>query len=158
MALVEDRSRNWTIAVASAYAGEGPMAARLERGGEVLTRMVEEESEWMLLSNEMWSYSVRDPRRRARLADGYEECREIIASVVSDVEREYGARMPLPSQQVAMLTVALTDGFILQRLADPGRLPGRMLADGLNLLFSALLSLSTPDGPRRASSQPGGDP
>jgi AcrR family transcriptional regulator len=144
IALVEDRSRNWTMAVVRAYEGSEPLPQRLEKGGEVLTRMLEEEADWMLLSNEMWSWSVRDPVRRQRLAEAYEECRVIIGRLVQDVADEFGASLALPSDQIAALTIALTDGFVLQRLADPERLPAALLAQGLNVFFAGLLRSANP--------------
>ncbi len=140
LALVEDRSHNWTIAAANAYTGDGPIIERLQHGGEVLTRMVEEEADWMLLSYELWSHSVRDPQLRKRVGDAYEDCREVIASLIRDVEREVGAEVPMPADYLAAMIIAMTEGFVLQRLADPERLPARLLADNLNLIFTGLMT------------------
>src|SRR5438105_7622492 len=142
-ALVEDRSRNWTMSVASAYATGGSLAERMEKGADVLTTMVEEQSEWMLLSNEMWSYSVREEKLRLRLAAAYEECREIIAELITTIQREHGRRPPMSPSAIATLAIAMTDGFVMQKLADPEHLPARLLADGLNLFFAAVMSFST---------------
>ena len=148
--LVADRSRNWTIAVARAYEGEGPLPERLRKGGEVLTRMVQEQVDWMLLTSEMLSQCVREPRLRDRLAAAYADCREIITRAIDQVERDFGVRLAIPSDQVATLTMAMTDGFVFQRLADPHRLPAALLANGINVLISGLLAvagvpLSTPN-------------
>jgi AcrR family transcriptional regulator len=151
IALVQDRSRNWTLAVAQAYAGSEPLAQRLETGGRVLTRMLEEESDWMLLSNEMWSRSIRHPLLRQRLAEAYEECRVIIGRLIQDVEDEFGVSIPMPSDQVAALTIALTDGFVLQHLADPQRLPAKLLAQALNLFFTGLLQSGPPSTESRSA-------
>jgi AcrR family transcriptional regulator len=149
--LVADRSRNWTIAVAHAYEGDEPFAERLRKGGEVLTRMVEHDIDWMLLAIEMWSQSVRDPRLRERLAAAYEDCRKIIARSVDQVERESGARLPITSDHVATLTMALTDGFVLQRLADRKHLPAGLLAEGINVFLTGLMAVAgVPAGSRRA--------
>ena len=139
--LVADRSRNWTIAVARAYEGDEPLAERLRKGGEVLTRMIETQVDWMLLSSEMWSQCVRDPRLRARLAAAYDECRQIIARAVGQVEQEFGVRLPIPSAQVATITMAMTDGFVLQRLADD-RLPSGLLAESINIFLAGLMTIA----------------
>ena len=140
--LVADRSRNWTIAVARAYEGTEPLPDRLQRGGEVLTRMVEEQVDWMLLSSEMLTQCVRDPRLRERLAAAYEECRQVIARVVDRVETDFGVQLPTPSDQVATMMMAMTDGFVYQRLADPDRLPAGLLADGINVFLNGLLAVA----------------
>jgi AcrR family transcriptional regulator len=140
--LLADRSRNWTIAVANAYGGEGPLPERLQRGGQALTRIVNDEADWMRLSVEMWSQSLRDPRLRRRVAEAHEESRQIIARLAAAVAEESGATLPIPSDQVGTLAIALTDGFLIQRLADPKRLPAHVLADGLNAFLSGLLLAS----------------
>ena len=150
MELVADRGRNWTMAVARAYAGDEPLPERLRKGGEVLTRMVEEQIDWMLLASEMWSQSVRDPRLRERLAATYEGCRQVIARGVDAMEHELGVRLPIPSEQVATLTMALTDGFVFQRLADPERLPARLLAEGINVFLTGLMAMAGVPAIRRA--------
>jgi AcrR family transcriptional regulator len=139
--LVTDRGRNWTIAVARAYEGTEPLADRLRKGGEVLTRMIQEDPDWMLLSSEMIIQSVRDPRLRERLAAAYDECRQVIARVVEPVEGDFGVRLPIPSDQVATIMMAMTDGFVYQRLADPDRLPAGLLADGINVFLKGLLAV-----------------
>ena len=148
--LVADRSRNWTIAVARAYEGNEPLPERLKKGGEVLTHMVQEQVDWMLLSSEMLSQCVRDPGMRQRLAAAYEECRQVIARVVDRVETDFGVRLPTPSEQVATMMMAMTDGFVYQRLADPERLPASLLAEGINVFLNGLLAVAgssplTPD-------------
>ena len=149
--LVADRSRNWTMAVARAYEGAAPLPERLRQGGEVLTRMVENDVDWMLLAIEMWSQSVRDPRLRERLAAAYEECRQIIARGVDQVEGEFGVRLPIRSDLVATLTMALTDGFVLQRLADRDRLSAGLLAEGISVFITGLMAVAgVPAGGQRA--------
>jgi AcrR family transcriptional regulator len=150
IALVEDRSLNWTLAVARAYAGSEPLLERLEKGGRFLTQMLEREADWMLLSNEMWSQSVRTPQLRARLAAAYQECREVIARAIEEAERELELESGMDPEGVATLMIALTDGFVLQQLADPERLPPSLLADGIALFFGGLMfSSSRPPGSRR---------
>ena len=140
--LVADRSRNWTIAVGRAYEGDEPLSDRLETGGKVLTRMIQEQVDWMLLSSEMLAQCVREPRLRERLAAAYEECRQVIARVVERVETDFGVRLSTPSDQVATMMMAMTDGFVFQRLADPDRLPAGLLADGINVFLTGLLAAS----------------
>src|SRR5207244_3043926 len=150
--LVADRGRNWTLAVARAYQGEEPLPERLRKGGKVLTHMVEHDTDWMRLAIEMWSQSVRDPRLRERLATAYEECRQIIARGIDQVEREFGVQLPISSDRVATLTMALTDGFVLQQLADRKRLPAGLLAEGINVLITGLMAVAgVPAGGRRES-------
>jgi AcrR family transcriptional regulator len=140
--LVADRSRNWTIAVARAYEGDQPLPERLRKGGEVLTRMVETRVDWMLLSSEMWSQCARNPRLRDRMAAAYQECRQITARAVEKVEIEFGVRLPIASEQVASIIMAMTDGFVLQRLADSDRLPAALLAESINVFLTGLMAVA----------------
>lgn len=147
--LVADRGRSWTIAVARAYEGVEPLSERLRKGGEVLTRMVQDQVDWMLLSSEMLTQGIRDPRLRKRLATAYEECRQVVAHVIEPVEGDFGVRLPIPSDQVATMIMAMTDGFVYQRLADPDRLPATLLAEGIAVFINGLLAVAA-----RASVQP----
>ena len=148
-ALVADRSKSWVLAVARGYAGPGSLDERLLAGGEILTRLLEEESDWILLSFELWSQSIRDQKLRQRCADAYEECRTVIAELIGSIEEEHGMRSAMPADQIASLTIAMTDGFALQMLADPDRFPARVLADGLTLFFAGLVSASAGQSPPR---------
>jgi len=48
--------------------------------------------------------------------------------------------------------MALTDGFVLQQLADRKRLPAGLLAEGINVLITGLMAVAgVPAGGRRQS-------
>jgi hypothetical protein len=87
----------------------------------------------------MWSHSIRHADLRRQLAEAYAECREVIAASIRSAEHEWGVDMSMPAEHIAALTIALTDGFVLQRLADPDRLPSHLLADGVNLFLSGVM-------------------
>jgi len=140
--LVADRSKSWVLAVAQGYTGPGSLDERLREGGDVLTHLLENESDWILLSYELWCQSVRDAKLRKRVAAAYEECRNVIADLIEGMEEEFGKRLPMKSDQIASLTIAMTDGFALQMLTEPKRFPARLLADGLTLFFAGLVSAS----------------
>ena len=38
--------------------------------------------------------------------------------------------------------MALTDGFVFQRLADPERLPAGLLAEGINVFLVGLMAMA----------------
>ena len=59
-------------------------------------------------------------------------------------------QLPISSDRVATLTMALTDGFVLQQLADRKRLPAGLLAEGINVLITGLMAVAgVPAGGRR---------
>ncbi len=94
---------------------------------------------WWRLLYEYRTYAASDPVAWAALADAERRCREIIARSIDRFAAVTGTVLPLPSIELAELTMALTDG--LRAAHADGR--SRMTSgEGLRLVVSALIQAS----------------
>ncbi len=145
LALLEDLARSWCAAIADAYSVEGDLQTRLRKGGETLTRLTEHESDWFLLLTEVWSESARSPKLRRRLGAIYQDARTKATDVISRQLAELRLEPSLPPAEIATLFIALTDGFVLQKLVNPKRFRRGFLADGMGAFLSGLMRATSPD-------------
>jgi AcrR family transcriptional regulator len=139
LSLLEDLARAWCAAIADAYAVEGDVQTRLRKGGETLTVLTERESSWFLLLAEVWSESARNPKLRRRLAAMYQEARTKATDHLTRQLAELEFEPLLPPADIAALFIALTDGFVLQKLVDPGRFRRGFLADGMGAFLASVM-------------------
>jgi AcrR family transcriptional regulator len=114
--------------------------AELSRGAEPLeaarafVAMLNQEREAYLLLVDFWNQAVRDPKAASRFADRHQRLRTVIGRIVEGVVRDQGLELTLPRDQVAGALVALTNGFTIERLADPDVAPDELLAHSLAAL------------------------
>jgi len=139
LSLLEDLARSWCTAIADAYSVEGDVETRLRKGGETLSALTERESDWFLLLAEVWSESARNPRMRRRLAAIYEDARTKAAQVTIRELAELDLEPLLPPAEIATLFIALTDGFVLQKLVDPRRFRPGFLAQGMQAFLAGVM-------------------
>jgi AcrR family transcriptional regulator len=133
----------WTANLNSA-ARANPGASALEAMGASWRRMLDElpdHSQLMLAFVESIGPSVRSPELREKLAGHYARTRTEVAKVVSDSLGEHSTADP---EIVASFLIAIADGFMVQFLVDPQRLPtGEQLTTTLGAALAAAL---TPSG------------
>ena len=139
LSLLEDLARSWCTAIADAYSVEGDVQTRLRKGGETLTRLTEHEADWFLLLAEVWSESARNAQLRRGLAAMYQDARTKAADVITRQLAELQLEPLLPPAEIATLFIALTDGFVLQKLVDPKRFGRGFLANGMGAFLAAMM-------------------
>ncbi len=122
--------------VAEAIAERPTIEERAHGAAAEWMRFVEREPEQVLLFMEFWAYAVRDPEVRGRFAAAYAAPRAATARLIDDSARELGLRPTLPAEQLATAIDALADGLALQRLVDPGSVPGELFGEVLSLLLA----------------------
>ncbi len=82
----------------------------------------ERNARFLLLSIEFWVHAAREA---ARLEASSERYRRLRASIAELAPRD----SPLDPQRWALVTLALSNGFALERLIDPDDVPGDLMAD-----------------------------
>jgi AcrR family transcriptional regulator len=122
LAVIEDRIRQQSEAVAVAFAG-----ASIEDGLRALGARspspATPDGEWMVLMGEFMLYAMRDERARLALAAEYERARGLSASMIASKFAEAGKAPPLPPRDLAILVEAVGIGLGFQALIDPAGVP-----------------------------------
>jgi AcrR family transcriptional regulator len=77
---------------------------------------------FLLLSIEFWVHAAREPALLDAFSERY---RRLRASLAELAPRE----SPLDPQRWALVTLALSNGFALERLIDPDGVPGDLMAE-----------------------------
>ena len=77
---------------------------------------------FLLLSIEFWVHAAREPALLAAFSERYRRLRTSLAELAPRAS-------PLDPQRWALVTLALSNGFALERLIDPEGVPGDLFAD-----------------------------
>jgi len=149
--LVERHSRRIMDGLPTLFGGEGPPEERAREGGVRLASIIERDREGVLLFVELWVAAARSPRLRRKFAALYEQWQGLIIDLLRAQGDELENLLPLPVPQVAAAAHALVEGFALQKVIDPKRLPKGFLGDVLAAFFGGLRALARESGARAAA-------
>ena len=95
---------------------EGSLRALADQPAE------ERNARFLLLSIEFWVHAAREPALLAAFSERYRRLRTSLAELAPPAS-------PLDAQRWALVTLALSNGFALERLIDPEGVPGDLMAD-----------------------------
>jgi AcrR family transcriptional regulator len=84
-----------------------------------------------------WSYAVRAPKVKRRLAQRMARFREHIAVLVRQRAEAEGRELAADPDQIALMALALFRGVALERIASRGAVPEGLLANALTALFDS---------------------
>jgi AcrR family transcriptional regulator len=100
------------------------------------TRSLKESREWRLLLFEFVAHAARTPSLRPKLRAHKRRHRAAMGEVLEQRTEARGAAGSIPSEQLALVATALSNGLALEELADPGAVPDHLLGDLLALLLA----------------------
>jgi AcrR family transcriptional regulator len=106
------------------------------KAGALLKELLESQRDWHLLFIEFWARAVRNPRLRKQLAEGRRPMRRVIAELLDEQAARLGQEPPAPTEQLAVILLALSNGLAIEELADPGSFDPDIHAIALTLLLS----------------------
>jgi len=118
----------------------------LSRGSEPLeaarryVSILQHERDAVLLLVDFWNQAVRDPAAAAKFAERHARMRTLIGRMVEGVAHDAGLELALPRDQVATALIALTNGFAIERLADPDAAPDEFFAHAIAALVRGFSS------------------
>jgi hypothetical protein len=105
--------------------------------------ILSERPDYFPLFIEFWSYAIRKPRLRGRLAGQFAALRSSSARLFLEGAGRQGVA---PSSEVGelmgLLINALANGLAMEKLADPEAVPDALFGDLLVLIFQALQALA----------------
>ena len=106
---------------------------------ETYNRDVEKDTTWSLLSVEFQVRAAREPAFRTVFAELGRSDRAKIARFIEALFQRAGAPLPAKAEHLAAAFMALFQGLILQRAADPRALPSGTAGALVSLLQRALM-------------------
>jgi AcrR family transcriptional regulator len=95
------------------------------------------EEQQFLVFVSFWSYAVREPKVKRRLAARMARFREHIAGLVRQRAEKENRELVADADQIALMALALFRGVALERLANRGAVPEGLLAGALAALFDS---------------------
>ncbi|HXP36279.1 MAG TPA: TetR/AcrR family transcriptional regulator [Solirubrobacteraceae bacterium] len=104
--------------------------------------ILRERPDYFPLLIEFWSYAIREPALRERLAGRFAAFRSASARLVLEGAAQYGPPNAEAGELVGTLVFALGNGLALEKLVDPDGIPDSLYGDMLVLVFEALQALA----------------
>lgn len=134
LALLDERMTARTEEIRRAIQPEADVDATLGRGAGEFMQMLQQDPQWFLLLFEFWTYAARRPAFRERFAAHYRAIHAALTEVVETTAKRLGIDLGLSPAEAAMVLKALSNGFALESIADPGAVPPDLFARTLALL------------------------
>jgi AcrR family transcriptional regulator len=128
----------------SQIAAEGATVEEQARGpADHWMEILRERPDYFPLFIEFWSYAIREPRLRGRLASQFVALRSSSARLALEGAAQQGISLSAEAGElVGILINALGNGLALEKLADPEAVPDVLYGDMLVLIFQALQALT----------------
>jgi AcrR family transcriptional regulator len=109
----------------TAMSGVGEPTDEARHAAEEFLTYVDSDPEWPRLYQEFTTHAARNEEFRTELAARQQALRERMAAIFARWTEALGVESALPHADVAAMTFVMADGFVLNRIIDPG------LDDGL---------------------------
>jgi AcrR family transcriptional regulator len=118
-ALVADRLDQRLAIVADVEDPQRDLRQLFEDAEDDLAALFTTQRDWHLLFIECWARAVRDPGRRAEWARQRRAARAVIADFFERHSAAVGDPLPAPAADLALVTMALSNGLAMEHIADP---------------------------------------
>jgi AcrR family transcriptional regulator len=97
-------------------------------------QLLAEEDQFLVFVS-FWSYAVREPKVKRRLASRMARFRSHVARLIQERAEAQDRQLATDPDQVALLALALFRGIALERVAARGAVPDGLLAGALDALL-----------------------
>lgn len=138
LALIEERIDSRLARVydaADAELGQGGQPVETARRFASLLR---QERDALLLLVDFWNQAVRDPKVAARFADRHDRLRSVVGQIVEQAAHRQGRQLTVSGDQLAVVFIALFNGFAIESLANPDAAPEDLLSQAIDALIQGL--------------------
>lgn len=102
-----------------AMSGVGEPADEARHAAEEFLTYIDRDPEWPRLYQEFATHAARNEDFRVVLAERQRGLRERMAAIFARWTTALGVQSALPHEDVAAMTFAMADGFLLNRIIDP---------------------------------------
>src|SRR2546421_1587283 len=138
LALLDRHVAERVAAYRAVFSSARDDAGRARGGADDWMAYLRRNREFFLLAIEFWTYAVREPRLRPRIAEAYRAFRQTFAELIEDGAAAADIELPEEfAQRMGIVISALGNGFALEKLADPDGVPDELFGDALAMIFEA---------------------
>jgi AcrR family transcriptional regulator len=141
LAMLDERFANRIEEIEGVILGEGSAAEKARRYGDSFAETLRADREWERLFFEFSAYAMRDEQFREELVTRYRAMLKRIAAAFEAEAEQYGKEATLPSEHVALMTHAMTNGFALEKLLEGDAVPDELYGTMLMVFFAGLDAL-----------------
>jgi AcrR family transcriptional regulator len=117
-------------------ARKAPAGRAGSRVGAEFSAYLKQRRRWLILLIEFWAQAAADPKSRRMFERRHQGLRTAVAATLEERATRLGIPPALPAEELATVLIALTNGFAVERLADPGGVPADLYARALDLLLA----------------------
>jgi AcrR family transcriptional regulator len=96
--------------------------------------------EYFSLFFEFWAYAQRNPAIKRKFLPRVQRFRAALAELF-EAKSEVGLELPMPSEQLASMLIAMAAGVAIEREMDPKAVPHDMYARMLQYFFRGMLAV-----------------
>jgi len=140
LALVQERIHERVLRIADLVHADTGVGAQAVEAGEQFLNVFHDEREWMLLTLEFWACATRNPELQTKFADRHRDFRAAVARLIEDQAERLDIALPLPADRLATGLMAIGNGFMLEKLADPEGTPDELFGEMLSIVFGVPVS------------------
>ncbi len=144
LAMLEARFAQRVAAVSAVAAAPGAPAEQAHRAADGFIAMLAADPQWPVLFMEFWAYAQRHPPVRARFAAQVRDLRAAIGSILESRAHDAGLALPVPAEELAAMTFAMSTGIALERGLDPKAVPDSLFGTMLELFFAGVQAAARP--------------
>src|SRR6266508_3123610 len=117
-------------------AREAPPGKAGSRVGAEFSAYLMQRRRWLVLLIEFWAHAAREPEARRMFKRRHTRLRTAIAETLDERTSKLGIALALPAEELAVVLIALTNGFAVERLADPDGVAASLYDRALDLLLA----------------------
>ncbi len=143
LALFEERIVADVGEYSEIVAGGATLEEQARGAGDRWMEILRERPDYFPLLIEFWSYAIREPQLRERLATRFAALRMGSAQVAAEAAERWGlsADAAEAGEHLGLFINALGNGLALEKLVDPDSVPDSIYGEFLALIFRAFEAL-----------------
>jgi len=143
LALFEERITADVGEYSEIVAGGATLEDQARGAGDHWMEILRERPHYFPLLIEFWSYAIREPQLRERLATRFAALRSGSAQVAAGAAERWGlsAGAAEAGEHLGLFINALGNGLALEKLVDPDSVPDAIYGEFLALIFRAFEAL-----------------
>jgi AcrR family transcriptional regulator len=143
LALFEERIAADVGEYSEIVAGGATLEDQARGAGDHWMEILRERPDYFPLLIEFWSYAIREPQLRERLATRFAALRAGSAQVAAEAAERWGlsADAAEAGEHLGLFINALGNGLALEKLVDPDSVPDSIYGEFLALIFRAFEAL-----------------